>query len=74
MLFNDIALIELEHPLEFDDLKWPICLPKNYDYAMEDRFTKDKPIIVSLVGWGVNFGVRYLFLFLWVAFIFLQVN
>lgn len=55
---NDIALLELEHPLEFGVLRWPICLPKNYDYEMETRIIENRTTFSALIaGWGNTFGV-----------------
>ncbi|XP_074599626.1 serine protease filzig-like isoform X2 [Brevipalpus obovatus] len=43
-LANDIALVELEHPIEFNDNTQPICLPSEYDDFSGEMGT--------ISGWG----------------------
>ena len=50
---NDIVIIKLSSPLEFDQLTKPICLPSNEDYLPENQ--TDVDCYVS--GWGKRFGM-----------------
>ncbi|XP_076836296.1 ST14 transmembrane serine protease matriptase b [Brachyhypopomus gauderio] len=42
---NDIALVELDSPIKFNQRVWPICLP-----AATDEFFAGKPVWIT--GWG----------------------
>uniref|UniRef100_A0A6M2DW72 Putative trypsin-like serine protease n=1 Tax=Xenopsylla cheopis TaxID=163159 RepID=A0A6M2DW72_XENCH len=44
---NDIAVLQLEHPLVFNKFVQPIALAKNYSQAVHET-------PATLVGWGVN--------------------
>ena len=47
--YNDIALLELEPPIEFNDGVQPICLPPEGD----DVYDYDRCVTT---GWGNTFG------------------
>ena len=50
---NDIVIIKLSSPLEFDQLTKPICLPSNEDYLPENKTNVD----CYVSGWGKRFGM-----------------
>ena len=49
---NDIVIIKLSSPLEFDQHTRPVCLPSSEDYVPENQNNID--CFVS--GWGKKFG------------------
>ncbi|XP_066952394.1 trypsin-1-like [Macrobrachium rosenbergii] len=44
---NDIALLKLDQPIEFDDTMQPICMPSSHDYE-----PPEKEVVAT--GWGVT--------------------
>ncbi|KAJ8021040.1 Ovochymase-1 [Holothuria leucospilota] len=48
---NDIALIQLTEPVEFDDFVRPACLPSNSSISEEDYYSK-----CYATGWGKTDG------------------
>ena len=50
---NDIVIIKLSSPLEFDQHTKPICLPSNEDYLPENKTNVD----CYVSGWGKRFGM-----------------
>ena len=49
---NDIVILKLSSPLEFDQHTQPVCLPKSEDYEPENQ----KYVQCYVSGWGKMFG------------------
>lgn len=61
LLYNDIALLYLEDPVEISPYASPICLPQ--------KFSITETPVALLTGWGqLSFG-NYLLLLLFIIFI-----